>query len=195
MKTNLKKALSLFQPNSEMFSDWVSVELFNDAGLNWGDNGNLRRNTPWGLTELLWQVKRVAGPRSRVTHLRMVGINEQRQFNQRIRADIVSELRSTGICNISLLPVPEQDKEVDHRWGYKEADAHADVMNTCTQSVDDFQLLHRCMNLIKREACKKCRETGCRYVHPEKPFVQGDEVFTSELGCVGCYLAQPERYR
>ena len=196
IKPNLQKALKCFSPDDKMTSDWVAVEDFAAHGLHWSTgNGNLRRGCPWGLYELNWQAKRVGGPRSRVTHLRMVGENHDRQINQRIRPDIVRELRATGICNISLLPVHEQDMEVDHRWGCKEAEAHASVMDVSQQKVSDFQLLHRSLNLLKREACKKCRETGCRFAHPTQGFAEGDETFSETTGCRGCYLAQPERFR
>jgi len=196
LRPNLQKALALFRPNKEMVSEWVSVDKFAAAGLHWSTgNGNLRRNTPWNLYELLWDVRRVSGGRSRVTHLRMNGNNPNRKVNQRIRPDIVRELRATGVCNISLLPVHPEDQEVDHRWGYKEADAHAEVMDVSTQTVDDFQLLHRSLNLLKREACKKCRETGCRFAHPTQGFAEGDATWSEEVGCRGCYLAQPEMFR
>lgn len=196
IKPNLKKALALFSPNDEMVSDWVAVEDFAAAGLHWSTgNGNLRRKTPWGLYELTWDVKRVNGGRSRVTHLRMTGWNTARQFNQRIRPDIVKALRDTGVCNFTLLPVHSEDMEIDHRWGCKEAEAHAEVMDVATQDISDFQLIHRSVNLQKREACKKCRETGCRFAHPTQGWAEGDETFTETLGCRGCYLAEPERFR
>ena len=196
MKKNLEKAIRLFRPSEDMLSEWVAVERFAEVGLHWSTgNGNLRRNTPWVLYELLWEAKRVSGVRSKVTHLRMVGYNQNKVMNQRIAPAIVKELRETGVCNISLLPVHKEDMEIDHRWGYKEAEIHSGVLDVATQDISDFQLLHRSLNLLKREACKKCRETGCRYAHPTQGFAEGDETFSESVGCHGCYLAEPERFR
>lgn len=63
------------------------------------------------------------------------------------------------------------------------------------QSIDDFQLIHRSQNLMKREICKKCRASGERYSHPTKEFVIGTKAFDASIGCNGCYLATPEMYR
>jgi hypothetical protein len=196
LKKNLEKAIRLFNPSEDMLSDWVAVERFAEVGLHWSTgNGNLRRNTPWALYELLWEAKRVSGGRSKVTHLRMVGYNQNKVMNQRIAPAIVKSLRETGVCNISLLPVHKEDMEIDHRWGYKEAEIHSGVLDVATQDISDFQLLHRSLNLLKREACKKCRESGCRYAHPTQGFAEGDETFSENVGCHGCYLAEPERFR
>ena len=51
---------------------------------------------------------------------------------------------------------------------------------------DDFQLLSHSHNQLKREECKKCKETN----------VRRDKVkWDNNVGCAGCPLAHPELYR
>jgi len=69
-----------------------------------------------------------------------------------------------------------------------------------TQTIDDFQPLCKAANDIKRQICKKCKETNIRWSAKNikgnsYDFYQGDEKYTDELGCVGCYQYDPVAYR
>ena len=195
MRSNLKKVIQLFKPDKHGYSNWVKVERFTDVGLNWSKNGNIRRNKPWGIYEYQWDIKRHSGGRSRVVALRTVGTDNSQATKQSISSSIRHTIESQEVCNLSLLPISKADKEVDHRWGYKEHPRYQRLNDVKQQRTSDFQLLHRSMNLIKRERCKQCRATNLRHPHPYKDFIEGSKYFTKELGCHGCFLAQPERYR
>ncbi|CRF46711.1 hypothetical protein [Helicobacter heilmannii] len=74
------------------------------------------------------------------------------------------------------------------------------VSNQKTQQLGDFQPLCKAANDMKRQACKQCKEMGKRWDATQPlgnphPFYAGDENYDEVLGCVGCYLYDPETYR
>ena len=42
-RPNLKKVKDLFSPDEKGCSDWKTIQEVIDAGLNWSENGNVRR--------------------------------------------------------------------------------------------------------------------------------------------------------
>lgn len=53
---------------------------------------------------------------------------------------------------------------------------------------------------MKRQICKRCRSTNLRWSAKSiagnpYSFYRGDENYTEELGCVGCYQYDPVEYR
>src|SRR5690606_3923573 len=87
--------------------------------------------------------------------------------------------------------------EIDHKDGRKDNDR---VSNMKTQKFEDFQPLSKAANDAKRQICKRCKETNKRWNAKNLkgnpyPFYEGDENYTKELGCVGCYQFDPVEYR
>lgn len=193
MATNRSKAIALFNPDASGDSDWVNVEKFDSAGLRWTANGNLRRDIPWGLSEWKWEVQRGSG--RKVIALRMAGLDSDESFQQTINPSIRSEFNSVRYCNISLLPVPKPDREIDHRYGNKKHPDYIELYKPENQTVADFQLIHRVLNLQKRQMCVVCVETGIRPPHPTLGYAEGDDQTPKSIPCSGCFLAQPERFR
>jgi len=86
--------------------------------------------------------------------------------------------------------------EVDHKDGRKENER---VSNT-TQKLDDFQLLSKAANDVKRQIYLKCKETNKRWNAKTLQgnlfeFYNGDENYAQEVVCVGCYQYDPVEYR
>ena len=187
---------SIFNPDSLGLSDWVKVQDVIAGGLPWTKNGNVRRGIPFGDKDYLWEFKRkYPNSKSEVLEIRTAGHRKNPVLTNIIRKDIAVSLFEKGICNLSLLPVPKADREIDHRFGYKEHPKYAYLNQTDLQNIEDFQLLHHAQNVQKRQMCKKCVETGTRPKHPYKDFAIGNEKLDDEIVCEGCYLAQPELYR
>jgi hypothetical protein len=193
--TNRSKAIALFKPDSDGHSRWVSVNEFKDAGLSWSNNGNLRRGKAFNLRDINWEVRRVAGGRSAVTHLKMCGWNKSDEFVQTINSSIKIAFESDRFCNLSLVPIPQEDREIDHRYGFKNHPDYVEMYSTSNQGVEGFQLLHRSLNLLKRQMCNRCVETGERPRHPNRGFAEGNEKLAARFPCSGCYLAEPEKFR
>jgi len=90
--------------------------------------------------------------------------------------------------------------EVDHR----EPPARTDTDEVPLEDLDDiaainarYMHLTRQANIYKRQKCKKCKETGERGTFYSMPPVYpiGGARYQSEIGCKGCPLAYPEKYR
>ena len=183
MRPNLKKVITVFSPDADGCSKWVTVESVIEGGLKWTSNGNIRRGVAFNVNEFYWEFKR---HKNTVIEMRLIGHNTELAFKQNIRRDIVSELRQQSRSNFApncIVPLVENDKEIDHRWGRKDDPQFIHIADTANQSIDDFQLLSHSHNQFKREQCKKCVETNVRY----------DGVCYNT--CIGCPLAQPELYR
>lgn len=87
--------------------------------------------------------------------------------------------------------------EVDHKDGRKDSDR---ISSLATQKMDDFQALCKAANDVKRQICKRCKQSNKRWDAKNikgnpYSFYQGDVDYTAELGCVGCYQYDPVEYR
>lgn len=197
MRPNLEKVVNLFCPNVNGYSKWITVEEVKKAGLVWSNNGNVRRGVAFGVNEYIWEFKRMNN--RRVIEMRLSGYNNTIRFNQNIRKDIVDELRKQKVSNFAIdciVPLVENDKEIDHRWGRKDDPKYSYINDLSKQNLSDFQLLSHSHNQFKREQCVKCKSTNIRFSPPnDKSFVIGCEQWESDVGCFGCPLAQPELYR
>lgn len=74
------------------------------------------------------------------------------------------------------------------------------VSDARTQKLEDFQPLCKAANDVKRQICKNCKMTDKRWDATNikgnpYPFYEGDENYTEDLGCVGCYQYDPVEYR
>lgn len=196
-KSNSKKekVLALFKPNKEGHSGWVKVSEFERGGLSWSNNGNMRRGVAFGLTEINWEADRLNGGRSRVVRLRMVGWNSTQAFDQKIERRIRVAFEADNYCNLSQLRIPKPDREVDHRYGFKDHPDYVSCYSSANQKKEHFQLIHRVLNLQKRQMCAECVSTRKRPPHPTLGYVEGAADLPERFPCQGCYLAEPERYR
>lgn len=200
LRPNLEKVVNLFQPDANGYSDWITVDQVKSVGLAWTNNGNVRRGIAFAVKEYKWEFKRINNRHNgTIIEMRLAGYNDDASFNQRIRKDIVDELRKQSFSNFAvncIVPLVENDKEIDHRWGRKDHSKYEYINDVSKQSIDDFQLLSHSHNQFKREQCVKCKNTNIRYLPPNsQSFVIGCEKWEDEIGCSGCPLAQPELYR
>lgn len=190
----------LFNPDDKGFSRVVNVTEIKAVGIKWEKNGNMRHgHPPFDRShKYMWNEirKNPKNKRSEILGLQMVGLNTRLfAVKNNINPKIREYFRSIKICNFSLLPLNEGNSEIDHRWGYKNHPNYKYMQDISSQKVSDFQLIHKSLNLIKREKCKNCCNTKIRPAHPEKEFVVGTQKLDDINVCNGCYLAQPEKYR
>lgn len=194
-KNKRDRAIRLFRPNKNGESGWVPVEQFAEAGLTWTKNGNMRRGVAFGISDIKWEVKRVGGGRSAVVSLRMSGWNYDSSFDQVIVPAVRQHFDGLIYCNVSMLPIPKPDREVDHRFGNKDHPDYVKLYKPENQTHEHFQLIHRVLNLQKRQICIRCVEDQSRPAHPTLGYAEGDSSLAERFPCKGCYLAEPERYR
>jgi hypothetical protein len=175
---------------TEFVGKYKALELGN--GWSWG-----RASSPLQRKYKV-EVDRSKTSGNRIDAIRLVGFNNDEHFSQTIRKDICDEIRKRKCVMLGVNGSSENTKiEVDHKDGRKN---DMRVSDQSTQRLDDFQPLCKAANDIKRQICKICKATDKRWDarniegNPYS-FYEGNEDYTEDLGCVGCYQYDPVEYR
>ena len=197
-KSKTEKVELLFKPNSEGISDFVSTEEFKKYDLKWSSNGNCRNGSYFGVRKYKWDVKRGKG--QKVIALKLNGMNNNKIYNSlhpignHIRKYFKENMFEYGCVNCGT----HSELCIDHK-----NDLYNDenVLIVNRQEISDFQYLCNHCNIVKREVCKKTKETGKRYgaTNIKKlkcyniDFIVGDETFdlTNPNAMVGTYWYDP----
>jgi len=193
--------LELAQPDPNTgISRWVSVTEFTGkyASLKLGNGLSWGRKSSTLQRDYILEVDRSITTGNSIDRIRLNGFNYAAHFNQNIRKDIVDAIRSQRCVMLGVNGTSENTFiEVDHKDGRKTDMRVADM---ATQKLEDFQPLCKAANDIKRQICKNCKMTDRRWDarhisgNPYS-FYEGDEKYTEELGCIGCYQYDPVEYR
>ena len=190
-------ALAVFKPDpatgisrvvtkKEMIKAYPELDHAN--GWDWG-----RYDSPLAQTYNLERFPS-KGP---ITAYRLNGFNSAKHLNRRIREDIHKEIISQS-CVVTGVDADGSNGriECDHKNGRYN---NPEVNEVSTQSPNDFQPLHKNVNTIKREHCKRCEQTGKRFDAKNLGFavswLQGDAKHSGNSdGCVGCYWYDPKDF-
>ena len=192
--------LELAKPNKQGVSRWVSVSEFMDKykELQLGNGGSwCRANSSLAKEYNIEFDKNITNGNS-IDRIRLFGFNTKKILNQNIRKDIKDFYRTQNCVMLGVNGNSENTTiEIDHKDGRK--DNHR-ISNIAAQKLTDFQPLSKAANDIKRQICKKCKETNKRWSAKNikgNPcdFYIGDENYSEELGCRGCYQYDPVEYR
>lgn len=124
------------------------------------------------------------GAYNRVQYIRFYGILENALIDKGIRQDIRDEICRRCCANCGT----NSNIEVDHKNSLKNDPR---VLNTHTQTIDDFQALCRHCNIVKREKEKRAKLQGRRYGARNElrygiDFTQGD--FTLDINDPNWYI-------
>lgn len=198
--TKAELFIKLANPNEKGISRWVStiefigeyseLELLN--GLSWG-----RKSSSLAKKYNIETDKTITSG-VKIDRIRLNGFNTKKSFNQSIRKDIRDFYKDKNCVMLGIKGNSENTKiEIDHKDGRKDDDR---VSNTKTQKLSDFQPLTKAANDAKRQICKRCKETNKRWSAKNikgNPFdfYIGNENYSEELGCTGCYQYDPVEYR
>ena len=198
--TKTELFIKLANPDKDGFSRWVSVSEFigEYQDLKLGNGGSWCR-----ASSTLARKYKIGFDRSRssgnsIDAVRLLGINESKVFSQSIRSDIKEYYSGHKCVMLGIAGTSENTKiEIDHKDGRK---TDLRVSQTSTQTIDDFQPLCKAANDAKRQICKICRETNKRWNAKNikgnpYSYYQGDENYSNELRCEGCYQYDPVKYR
>ena len=167
-------------------TDWILRKDFVHFGFK--TFGCIRRGTPEGFPQgLKWETRRHG---HKILAIRAVGFDPD--FEKVLTNTIRGDIRKHFAGKPCVITGTQTDIELDHRAGNKELPIHSSAVDPATQVVDDFMPLCRIINDIKREACKKCTNSGQRPERP--PFLGGGPMISGE-GCFGCFWMQPELYK
>ncbi len=198
--TKKKLFLELAMPNQQGMSRWVSASEFIDKykELQLGNGGSwCRANSSLAKEYQIEFDKNITSGNS-IDRIRLVGLNTKKHFNQNIRKDIKDFYKTQNCVMLGINGNSENTKvEIDHKDGRK--NDHR-ISNLQSQSLSDFQPLSKAANDVKRQICKKCKETNTRWSAKNikgnpYDFYIGDENYSEELGCRGCYQYDPVEYR
>ena len=112
---------------------------------------------------------------NRVVAIQTFGHREDREYHS-IPPSVYTALKGKP-C--SVLGIITSDMEADHKNG---------KYDTLGTEIKDYQPLTKAANDAKREHCKRCNATGCRFKASTlgyiRDFTEGDEHSTT---CKGCY--------
>jgi len=200
MPTQKELFLELAQPNEQGISRWVDTSEFVDRystlellnGLSWG-----RKSSSLAKKYILEVDKSITNG-NKIDRIRLNGFNtsNDKNISQTIRADIKKEISKQRCVVLGTNISADEKIEVDHKDGRKDDER---VMNTKTQTLEDFQPLSKPANNAKRQFCKECKETNLRYdaklLGYTVSFIKGDINYTDEIGCIGCYWYDPIAFR
>ena len=198
--TKTELFLELAKPDKNGFSKWVTVDKFvgKYKDLKLGNGGSwCRKSSPLAKTYILEFDKTKTSGNS-IDAIRTAGFNNSKTFNQTIRADIKEFYKNKNCVMLGINGSSENTKiEIDHKDGRKNDDRVSDIS---TQKIEDFQPLCKAANDAKRQICKKCKETNKRWnaknlLGNPYSYYKGDEEYTEEIGCEGCYQYDPVEYR
>jgi hypothetical protein len=121
--------------------------------------------------------------------IRLDGFREE-TIQKSIRNDIKLAIKKQKCC---VTDVGGEFIECDHKNGRYDEKLYAKVED---QKIDDFQPLHRNVNLSKRTHCKKCEESNFRYdatkLGYSQGWVHGNHIFNGT--CIGCYWNDPKYF-
>jgi len=96
-----------------------------------------------------------------IDRIRLNGFNTVKTFNQNIRQDIRDYFKTQNCVMLGVNGTSENTKiEIDHKDGRK--DNHR-ISNLASQKLSDFQPLSKATNDVKRQICKRCKETNIRW--------------------------------
>ena len=192
--------LRLAQPDSNGKSRWVLVNEFvgEYSELQLGNGGSWCRASSSLAKQYIVEFDKSLTSGNSIDAIRLNGFNRNESFNQGIRQDIREYYKSQRCVMLGITGFSENTKiEVDHKDGRKD---DWRVSNQSTQRMDDFQPLCKAANDVKRQICKECKKTNKRWDATNikgnpYPFYEGNEHYTDELGCIGCYQYDPVEYR
>lgn len=192
--------IELAKPNENGESRWVSSSEFigKYKVLQLGNGGSWCRASSSLAKEYQIEFDKSITSGNSIDRIRLIGFNEKKHFNQNIRKDIKDFYKTQNCVMLGVNGNSENTKiEIDHKDGRK--DDHR-ISNPQNQELSDFQPLAKAANDIKRQICKRCKETNKRWSAKNikgnpYDFYVGDENYSEELGCKGCYQYDPVEYR
>ncbi|GIM58577.1 restriction endonuclease [Capnocytophaga canimorsus] len=192
--------VQLAKPDDNGKSRWVYVaEFVNEyKTLQLGNGGSWCRASSSLARKYIVEFDKDQTQGNSIDAIRLNGFNPNTSFNQNIRQDIKDFYKNQNCVMLGINGNSENTKiEIDHKDGRKNNERVSDIK---TQKIEDFQPLSKAANDAKRQICKRCKETNKRWSaknikgNPYE-FYDGDENYTEELGCIGCYQYDPVEYR
>ena len=198
--TKIELFLELAKPDNVGKSRWVKTTEFvgKYKKLQLGNGGSWCRANSTLAKKYVVEFDKSLTSGNSIDAVRLNGFNLNKTFSQNIRSDIKEFYRNKNCVMLGVQGNSENTKiEIDHKDGRKDDWRVSDAK---TQNLNDFQPLCKAANDIKRQICKNCKKTDKRWDAKNLKgnpysFYEGDENYTEELGCIGCYQYDPVENR
>ena len=200
MATKKELFIELAKPDDKGISRWVDVSEFKGEykKLQLGNGGSWCRTHSSLDKEYIIELDKTITKGNSIDRIRLNGFNTNQSFSQNIRKDIRDYYKTKNCVMLGINGNSVNTKiEIDHKDGRKDNERVSDIK---TQKLEDFQPLSKAANDVKRQICKRCKETNKRWNAKNLKgnpfeFYYGDENYTQEVGCIGCYQYDPVEYR
>jgi hypothetical protein len=178
-----------FKPDERGISRWIRIEdlkrLYPDGASSFGGNGSnfFTRTSPMCEFSIEGQSSGKG-----YTARRTIGLNHSATPDtaRSIKPEILRFIRSRPCA----LTGSTSGIECDHRSGRYPPSVDKD-----TQVAEEFQPLSKCVNAIKRNACKRCIETRSRFdarsLGSPIGWIVGNDRSSS---CEGCFWYNPKAF-
>ena len=198
--TKTELFLELAKPDEFGKSRWVYSREFigKYQSLQLGNGGSWCRKSYILAKKYIIEFDKNITSGNSIDIIRLNGFNKKFNFKNNIRQDIKDFYKNKNCVMLGINGKSENTIiEIDHKDGRK---CDENVSNISSQRIEDFRALCKAANDIKRQICKKCKETGKRWDAKNilgNPFsyYDGDENYNEVLGCKGCYQYDPVEYR
>ncbi len=198
--TKTELFLQLAKPDKNGISRWVkSTEFIGEYKvLRLGNGGSWCRAGSTLAKKYIVEFDKSITAGNSIDAVRLNGFNMNKTFSQNIRSEIKDFYKNQNCVMLGIQGNSENTKiEIDHKDGRKKDWRVSDIK---MQRIEDFQPLCKAANDAKRQICKRCKETDKRWNAKNikgnpYSFYKGDETYTEELGCIGCYQYDPVEYR
>ncbi len=199
--TKTELFIDIAKPDKETgISRWVSINEFigKYKTLQLGNGGSWCRASSSLAKKYIVEFDKNQTSGNSIDRIRLNGINSSKVFNQSIRSDIKEYYKNQKCVMLGVVGFSENTKiEIDHKDGRKDNDRISDISS---QSLNDFQPLCKAANDVKRQICKECKATNKRWNAKNikgnpYSFYKGDENYSKEFKCEGCYQYDPVEYR
>ena len=193
------KFLELAQPDENGFSREVKIEEFvgKYENLKFGNGADwARKSSKLAKTFNLELIK--ANKHGNPTiGIKLNGYKKEPDTKvETIRKEIKDRLSKQPCIVLGVNTSCDHKIEIDHKNGRKNNER---VMNTKTQTIEDFQPLSKPANDAKRQHCKKCKETGMRFdakiLGYPVSVIKGNLKYDEKLGCEGCFWYDIKAFR
>jgi ICEA Protein len=197
-KTKNDLFLELAKPNKLGVSSWINVSdfvnVYKDLAFGNGASWARKESTLAKIYVIEFDKSITSG--NGIDRIRLNGFNQIDRGTQNIRKNIKDEIIKQRCIVLGTSHSTNKPIEVDHKNGRKD---DLRVMNTKTQEITDFQPLSKAANDAKRQACKKCVQTGLRFdakiLGYNYSVIEGGVKYTEKLKCKGCFWYDPIVFR
>jgi hypothetical protein len=188
--------LKLSSPNKSGKSRWVDVSEFKGefSSLKFGNGSSWGRKSSALAKKYIVETDKSITAGNKIDSIRLNGFNKEVSsvLTQSIRPDIHKKHSKERCVVLGTHTSCDHKTEVDHKDGRKD---DTRVMTVESQKDGDFQPLSKPANDAKRQFCKECKNTNKRYDAKKLghiiSFTKGEEEYSSEIGCEGCYWYDP----